>query len=105
ATQNGMQVRVPPSAALELSDAARVLLSALRADGLPLDGVTVPRSAMQPVLVAHDAQQAQGSAPAGARPLVAVPPHSEYATDRLALQLKDAVEFSGVFYESHLAQW
>jgi hypothetical protein len=36
---------------------------------------------------------------------VAVPPHSEYATDRLALQLKDAVEFSGVFYESHLAQW
>lgn len=41
----------------------------------------------------------------GARALVPVPPHSEFATDRLALQLKDAVEYSGVFYESHLAQW
>jgi hypothetical protein len=54
-----------------------------------------------------DADAAQ-SARAGlhaTRPLVAVPPHSEYATDRLALQLKDTVEYSGVFYESHLAQW
>jgi hypothetical protein len=40
-----------------------------------------------------------------ARPLIGVPPHSQVATDRLALQIKDAVEFSGVFYESHLAQW
>ena len=39
------------------------------------------------------------------RPLIGVPPHSQVATDRLALQIKDAVEFSGVFYESHLAQW
>jgi len=100
--------RVPPSsAALELSDAGRMLLSALRVSGAPIDGVTVPRGAMQPVLVARDddAADARGSAATRARPLVAVPPHSEYATDRLALQLKDAVEFSGVFYESHLAQW
>jgi hypothetical protein len=38
-------------------------------------------------------------------PLISVPPHSEVATDRLVLQLKDAVELSGVFYEAHLAQW
>jgi flagellar hook-length control protein FliK len=40
-----------------------------------------------------------------ARPLLGVPPHSEVATDRLALSIKDTVEFSGLFYESHLAQW
>jgi len=46
-----------------------------------------------------------GDAVPAARPLIGVPPHSQVATDRLALQIKDAVEFSGVFYESHLAQW
>jgi hypothetical protein len=97
--------RTPPSAALELSDTGRLLLSALRAQGAPLDGVTVPRGAMQPVLHARDEAPDAPAAATRARPLVAVPPHSEYATDRLALQLKDAVEFSGVFYESHLAQW
>jgi flagellar hook-length control protein FliK len=100
---NGAAGRAPPSAALELSETGRLLLSALRAQGTPLDGVTVPRSAMQPLLAVHD-ETAPASA-TRARPLVAVPPHSEYATDRLALQLKDAVEFSGIFYESHLAQW
>jgi hypothetical protein len=103
APNGGTAGRAPPSAALQLSDTARLLLSALRVEGAPLDGVTVPHSAMQPVLAAH--ADAAAPATARARPLVAVPPHSEYATDRLALQLKDAVEFSGVFYESHLAQW
>lgn len=99
--------RAPPSAALQLSDTGRLLLSALRADAAPINGDTVPRSAMQPLLPAHENVDDTPAQPAAARarPLVAVPPHSEYATDRLALQLKDAVEFSGVFYESHLAQW
>jgi hypothetical protein len=97
-----------PSAALELSDTGRVLLlSALRGDSVVAGPARVPGSAMQPVLRSTGgADPAAAPAPsARARPLVAVPPHSEFATDRLALQLKDAVEFSGVFYESHLAQW
>ena len=96
-----------PSAALELSDTGRMLLSALRGDGFVAGPARVPGSAMQPVLRSTGAAD-HASVPtlsARARPLVAVPPHSEFATDRLALQLKDAVEFSGVFYESHLAQW
>jgi flagellar hook-length control protein FliK len=108
AAPGGVDARAPASAALQLSDTARLLLAALRTEGTPLDAVTVPRSAMHPVLAARDdAQEASSSSAstARARPLVAVPPHSEYATDRLALQLKDTVEFSGVFYESHLAQW
>jgi hypothetical protein len=103
-------IAAPPaaaSAALELSDTARVLLSALRRDGFVAAPARVPGSAMHPVLRSTAAtDHASVPAPsARARPLVAVPPHSEFATDRLALQLKDAVEFSGVFYESHLAQW
>lgn len=96
----------PPSAALELSDTGRMLLSALRLDAPAASAIPVPGSAIQPLLHAGDAPRTPAPAPhAQARPLVAVPPHSEFATDRLALQLKDAVEFSGVFYESHLAQW
>jgi hypothetical protein len=96
-----------PSAELELSDTGRVLLSALRGDAFVDGPARVPGSAMQPVLRSTGAaDDASVPAPsARARPLVAVPPHSEFATDRLALQLKDSVEFSGVFYESHLAQW
>lgn len=97
----------PRSAALELSDTGRLLLAALR--GLaPAAGPTpVPGSAMQPQSGAASAAARGGPAPplAGRSPLISVPPHSEVATDRLALQLKDAVEFSGVFYEAHLAQW
>jgi hypothetical protein len=96
-----------PSAALELSDTGRALLSALRLDAPPAGPISMPGSAMQPLLHASEAAHAAAAPTPGAqaRPLVAVPPHSEFATDRLALQLKDAVEFSGVFYESHLAQW
>src|SRR5690349_13638492 len=95
-----------PSAALDLSDTGRMLLSALRMQESLAQG-PAPGSAMQPTLraVGSDASAPAASQAAPARPLVAVPPHSEFATDRLALQLKDAVEFSGVFYESHLAQW
>ena len=95
----------PRSAALELSDTGRVLLAALRADPASTP-VTPPGSAMQPIsgaAVSVRTPQQQAIAPRG--PLISVPPHSEVATDRLALQLKDAVEFSGVFYEAHLAQW
>ena len=95
------------SAALELSDTGRALLAALRGVASASTPTPIPGSAMQPV---------SGASPGGARgpvaqalasrsPLISVPPHSEVATDRLALQLKDAVEFSGLFYESHLAQW
>lgn len=72
------------SAALALSATGVLLRDVLRAAG--------------------PAANAGDVAPA-ARPLIGVPPHSQVATDRLALQIKDAVEFSGVFYESHLAQW
>jgi len=98
-------LRAQPSAALQLSDTGRMLLSALRLDALPAG--SMPGSAMQPLLHASAALRATPAPTPGAqaRALVAVPPHSEFATDRLALQLKDAVEFSGVFYESHLAQW
>lgn len=105
--QAAAQAAPPAASELDLSDTGRLLLSALRAQGAPLNGVTVPRSATQPVLNGRDGAQDRSTSASAAppRPLVAVPPHSEYATDRLALQLKDAVEFSGVFYESHLAQW
>jgi hypothetical protein len=97
----------PRSAALELSDTGRILLAALRADP-PAGGATpVPGSAMQPVLgsIPGALRGATPGAVNARSPLISVPPHSEVATDRLALQLKDAVEFSGVFYEAHLAQW
>jgi hypothetical protein len=90
------------SAQLALSPAGRLLLAALAsaADArTDRAGDDAPGGA-DPA----GAPAARGGVNA-ARPLVAVPPHSEYATDRLALQLKDAVEYSGVFYESHLAQW
>jgi len=90
----------PRSASLVLSATGLMLLDALRADDAA-DAAGRPR-------LAGDGADITGSAARTAVPakaLVAVPPHSEYATDRLALQLKDAVEFSGVFYESHLAQW
>ena len=93
-----------PSAALALSDTGRVLLSALRMP-VTVPAAELPGSAMQPLLHAPASPERAAPGAAPARPLVAVPPHSEFATDRLALQLKDAVEFSGVFYESHLAQW
>lgn len=105
APAGGVAGRAPPSAALQLSETGRLLLSALRAEGAPLAGLTVPRGAMQPLLAGRDEATDAPATATSARPLVSVPPHSEYATDRLALQLKDAVELSGVFYESHLAQW
>ena len=79
-----------PSAALALSAAGLVLRDLLRV-----------ATAVQPA-------PTDDPAPAAARParaLLGVPPHSQVATDRLALNIKDTVEFSGVFYESHLAQW
>ena len=80
-----------PSAALALSATALMLRDVLR----------VPTSAAPPTSAGI-----RMSVPASAaRPLLGVPPHSEVATDRLALTLKDTVEFSGLFYESHLAQW
>jgi hypothetical protein len=97
----------PRSAALELSDTGRLLLAALRTEAPVAAPVPVPGSAMQPVsgAAANPSRDAPASAVTARSPLISVPPHSEVATDRLALQLKDAVEFSGVFYESHLAQW
>jgi len=95
------------SAALDLSDTGRALLAALRGVTPANAPTLVPGSAMQPVSGASarfgnaTVAQALGSR----NPLISVPHHSEVATDRLALQLKDAVEFSGVFYEAHLAQW
>jgi hypothetical protein len=92
------------SAQLALSPAGRLLLAALGAGAANAHLLASP-------LNRDHANAAPGDGPGeragvvSARPLVAVPPHSEYATDRLALQLKDTVEYSGVFYESHLAQW
>jgi len=60
---------------------------------------------LRDVLRTADARAATDEVMPALRPLIGVPPHSQVATDRLALQIKDAVEFSGVFYESHLAQW
>ena len=95
----------PRSAALELSDTGRVLLAALRGDATAA-ALPLPGSAMQPVSgAAVSVRTPQQQAIAPRSPLISVPPHSEVATDRLALQIKDAVEFSGVFYEAHLAQW
>jgi hypothetical protein len=81
---SGIPVPATASAALALSAAALVLRDVLRTAG--------PGAATDDVVPAL-------------RPLIGVPPHSQVATDRLALQIKDAVEYSGVFYESHLAQW
>jgi hypothetical protein len=93
-----------------LSDAGRLLLAALRTEIARAAPVPVPGSAMQPLSGAttsgaRDTRDTPAHAVQSRSPLIGVPPHSEVATDRLALQLKDAVEFSGVFYEAHLAQW
>lgn len=97
----------PGSAALELSATGRALLAALRGVATSSAATPVPGSAMQPRsgALADGARTAAPHGVAARNPLIGVPPHSEVATDRLALQLKDAVEFSGVFYEAHLAQW
>ena len=100
---------VPPrSAALELSDTGRLLLAALRSETAAAAApARLPGSAMQPTsgASAGGVRNALAHAVTARSPLIGVPPHSEVATDRLALQLKDAVEFSGLFYEAHLAQW
>jgi len=97
----------PRSAALELSETGRLLLAALRTETPATTPLRLPGSAMQPVsgAAASPPRDVPARAVIARSPLTSVPPHSEVATDRLALQLKDAVEFSGVFYEAHLAQW
>ncbi|MGA8031264.1 MAG: flagellar hook-length control protein FliK [Casimicrobiaceae bacterium] len=93
------------SAALRLSDTGRMLLAILRDDpdraspgrpAMPLSRLAAPELAPgAPVTVKA----------AAAAPLASLPPQSPDETGRLALALRDTVEFSGLFYESHLAQW
>jgi hypothetical protein len=91
------------SAQLALSPAGRLIRSALVAGRDATSGAAGTDAGAAAGHASGAPSQRTGVQ--GSRPLVAVPPHSEYATDRLALQLKDAVEYSGVFYESHVAQW
>ena len=98
------------SAALRLSDAGRMLLAILREDP---DRESPGRPEMPPSRLAAGQLAAGAPVPAHAAPakaakappLSSLPPQSPDETGRLALTLKDTVEFSGVFYESHLAQW
>ncbi|MEQ1663006.1 MAG: flagellar hook-length control protein FliK [Thiobacillus sp.] len=53
-------------------------------------------------LLAHAPQQSHAEAPAAATPLLSSPPH---ASTELALALRTALTRSGLFYESHLADW
>jgi hypothetical protein len=93
------------SAALRLSATARMLLAILREDpdraspGRP----RIPVARLAAAESAPGAPVAVKAAPAP--PLTSLPPQSPDETGRLALTLRDTVEFSGLFYESHLARW
>jgi hypothetical protein len=98
------------SAALRLSATARMLLAILREDpdraspGRP----RIPVARLAAAEPAPGAPVAVTAAPAKAAktpPLSSLPPQSPDETGRLALTLRNTVEFSGLFYESHLAQW
>lgn len=88
ATGTPREVARPPlpptlAAAIALSSAGRIVAEALRSG---------------------DPQRAS-TAPPAPRPVVAVAPLGPGSADVLAAGLRDAVEHSGVFYESHLAEW
>jgi hypothetical protein len=104
AGSGGAQAEPAASTQLALSPAGRVLLDALGAGAANAHLPASPEGPADANAALRDGSDERAGV-VSARPLVAVPPHSEYATDRLALQLKDTVEYSGVFYESHLAQW
>ena len=63
------------------------------------------RATSQDPIASREALQGANAAPARARALVPVAPDLAGSRDRFAGALQQAVEFSGVFYESHVAQW
>ena len=94
-------------AALHLSRTGRVLLAILRDDD-----ARAPAQSAGNVRTRPAGTQSPSAAPVPPKaaatrpqPLTSLPPQSPEETGRLARKLADTVEFSGLFYESHLAQW